>query len=493
MIRVTTFAGRRVAVFGLARSGIASAQALMAGGAEVVCWDDAIAGREAAAKAGLPVADLGRADWSRLAALVLAPGVPLTHPKPHWTVEAARVSGVPIIGDIELFLRQRAAEAPGSPVIAITGTNGKSTTTALIAHLLAAGGHDAAMGGNIGVGVLSLAPPAQQRIHVLELSSFQIDLTPGLDPSVGVLLNVSPDHLDRHGALADYARIKARLAEGAAAACIGTDDAITRAVAEHLIATRGGATVYPFSAGRDSTPPPRFYADRTAVVSREPEGGGFVAREIANLAGIDTLRGAHNMQNALAAVAALRALQEHLSARDGGAALRVFDAAHLQRNLASFPGLAHRLEEIGRAGPVLIINDSKATNADSTEKALASFPGNIHWIVGGTAKEGGIAPLEPYFPRIAKAYLIGASSDAFAATLGAKVAFERCGTLANATVAAVADARRSSAAEPVVLLSPACASYDQFKSFEHRGDAFRHLVAEQPDIALTKRGGAPTP
>ena len=493
MIPVTSFAGKTVAVFGLGGSGLASCHALKAGGAEVIAGDDSADNVAKAAQAGFITADLRTVSWTNFSALILTPGAPLTHPAPHWSVLMARQAGVEVLGDIELFCRERRRHAPEAPFVAITGTNGKSTTTALIAHLLAAGGHDAAMGGNIGVGVLSLAPPAQQRIHVLELSSFQIDLTPGLDPSVGVLLNVSPDHLDRHGALADYARIKARLAEGAAAACIGTDDAITRAVAEHLIATRGGATVYPFSAGRDSTPPPRFYADRTAVVSREPEGGGFVAREIANLAGIDTLRGAHNMQNALAAVAALRALQEHLSARDGGAALRVFDAAHLQRNLASFPGLAHRLEEIGRAGPVLIINDSKATNADSTEKALASFPGNIHWIVGGTAKEGGIAPLEPYFPRIAKAYLIGASSDAFAATLGAKVAFERCGTLANATVAAVADARRSSAAEPVVLLSPACASYDQFKSFEHRGDAFRHLVAEQPDIALTKRGGAPTP
>ena len=489
MIRVTTYAGRRVAVFGLARSGIASATALATGGAEVVCWDDAIAGRDAAATAGLPVADLATADWSAFAALVLAPGVPLTHPAPHWTVVAARAHGVPIVGDIELFLRQRGRDAPGSPVIAITGTNGKSTTTALVAHLLAAGGHDAAMGGNIGVGVLSLPPPAPTRVHVLELSSFQIDLTPHLDPTVGVLLNVSPDHLDRHGTLDHYAAIKARLVEGADAACIGIDDAITRAVAGRLLAARGDR-MHAFSINPDATPAPQLYADGSTIFAREPEGAHWVAREIASLAGIDTLRGAHNMQNALAALSALRALQDQLTKRDGSHAPRVFDRAQLPRHLASFPGLAHRLEELGRAGPVLIINDSKATNADSTQKALASFERDIHWIVGGTAKEGGIAPLQAYFPRIAKAYLIGASSDAFAVTLGAKVPFERCGTLANATVAALADARHSGGSQPVVLLSPACASYDQFRSFEQRGEAFRALVAEQPGVVMTRRAEA---
>ncbi len=478
MIRVTTFSGRKVSVFGLARSGIAAALALQAGGAEVECWDDGTAAREAAAKSGLAVVDPTGGDWGRFAALVLAPGVPLTHPEPHWTVKAAHAAGVEIIGDIELFLRERAASCPAAPVIAITGTNGKSTTTALVAHLLTAQGHDAAMGGNIGVGVLSLDPPARDRFHVLELSSFQIDLTPTLNPTVGVLLNVTPDHLDRHGTFADYAAVKGRLVEAAASACIGIDDAVTREIAERLADTRPEDTLYGFTTGRGTTLVPKLYAIGTALFSHEKEGAYAASHLIADLADSETLRGTHNVQNALAALAALRALQDRLTAERGAAAPRVFDRAALASHLRSFPGLAHRLEGLGRVGRVLFVNDSKATNADSTDKALASFPRDIYWIVGGVAKEGGIEPLAAFFPRIAKAYLIGASSDAFASTLGGKVAFERCGTLATATAAAARDAAACGHDAPVVLLSPACASYDQYRSFEHRGDAFRVLVAD---------------
>ena len=202
---LTHTGGRHYAVFGLARSGIATAKALAAGGARVACWDDGATSREAAGKEGLPLIDLTTADWSAFQSLVLAPGVPLTHPVPHWTVDKAKAAGVEIIGDIELFFRERAHICPDSPVIAITGTNGKSTTTALIAHILRAAGRDVAMGGNIGVGVLALPPPAKERVHVLELSSFQIDLTPTLNPTVGVLLNITPDHLDRHGTMENYA------------------------------------------------------------------------------------------------------------------------------------------------------------------------------------------------------------------------------------------------------------------------------------------------
>src|SRR5437870_11153713 len=209
MIPVTIFAGKRVAVFGLGASGLATCRALLAGGAEVVAFDDDAGKVAQAAQAGIPTADLRRIDWSGIAAFVLSPGVPLTHPAPHWSVPLARNAGVEIIGDIELYCRERRAKTPGAPFVAVTGTNGKSTTTALIAHVLAAGGMKAQRGGNIGVAILSLDPPAPGRAHVIECSSYQIDLAPSLDPSVGILLNVSPDHLDRHGAIGRYAAIKA--------------------------------------------------------------------------------------------------------------------------------------------------------------------------------------------------------------------------------------------------------------------------------------------
>ncbi|MET0568491.1 MAG: UDP-N-acetylmuramoyl-L-alanine--D-glutamate ligase [Hyphomicrobiaceae bacterium] len=468
MIRVTTFAGRRVAVFGLGRSGLATAEALTAGGARVECWDDNETGRQAAQRSGFALSDLAAAEWSSIAALVLAPGVPLTHPEPHWVVRKAQAAGVEIIGDIELFFRERAASCPTSPVVAVTGTNGKSTTTALIAHILRADGRDVQMGGNIGTAILSLAPPAPDRIHVIEMSSFQIDLTPSLVPSVGVLLNISADHLDRHGTLEHYAAIKERLVTNAEASLVGVDDDISRSVATQRKAS--GKTHWPLSNGRQAD---GYFVDGNTVCFTD--GGPQRTRVIADLTGITTLRGRHNAQNAAAAA--------------GAASLLGVSAATIAQALRTFPGLPHRLEEIGRAGRTLFINDSKATNADSTEKALASFERDIFWILGGLAKEGGIAPLAPYFPRIAKAYLIGEAAEAFADTLEGKVAFARSDTLERAVAAAAADAAASPAREPVVLLSPACASYDQFKSFEHRGDAFRNLVATLPGIAM--KAGAP--
>ena len=225
MTPVTHAAGRSVALFGLGGSGIVTAQALAAGGAHVVCWDDTASSRDKALAAGLAVQDLATADWSRFDALVLAPGVPLTHPRPHWSVPMAKEAGVEVIGDIELFCRERAALAPASPFIAITGTNGKSTTTALVAHLLAEAGRDVQMGGNIGTAILALEPPAAARVHVVECSSFQIDLAPSLAPTAGILLNVTPDHLDRHGTMENYAGIKERLVAAAGTPVVGVDDA----------------------------------------------------------------------------------------------------------------------------------------------------------------------------------------------------------------------------------------------------------------------------
>lgn len=470
MIRATTFAGKRVAVFGLGGSGHATVASLLAGGADVAAWDDGEKSREAAGKAGVSLVDLKSADWSTFSALVLAPGVPLTHPEPHWTVVAAEAAGVEVIGDIEIFCRERRAHAPGAPFIAITGTNGKSTTTALIAHILRTLGRDVQMGGNIGVPVLSLEEPSSNRVHVLELSSFQIDLTPSLAPTIGVLLNLSPDHLDRHGpaddadaAMRNYAAIKERLVVGSEVAIVGVDDPQCVEILKRRVAI---GPVAPLSVKQPIRP--GYCLHDGWLICSDPSG---LAVKLATTFGISTLRGTHNAQNALAAIAAVRELDS----------LRgVKTEVDWQAALATYPGLPHRMEEVGRAGKVLFINDSKATNADSTEKALAAWDRDIFWILGGKPKEGGIRPLEAYFPRIAKAYLIGYASDDFAATLDGKVPYERCGTLDVALARASEDAGRSAGPEPVVLLSPACASYDQFRSFEHRGDTFRDLVRARP-------------
>jgi UDP-N-acetylmuramoylalanine--D-glutamate ligase len=456
MTPVSTFNGKRVALFGLGGSGLVTAQALIAGGCEVVAWDDSEAQRAKAGAAGVTVGDLRAIDWRGVDALILTPGAPLTHPAPHWTVALAKAAGAQIIGDIELFCRERRARAAESPFIAITGTNGKSTTTALIAHMAKGLGCDVAMGGNIGVPILQLPPPTRERVHVVECSTFQIDLAPSLDPSVGVLLNLAPDHIDRHGTMENYAAIKERLVAASRRAVIGVDDGYCRAIAARL--RKDGVPTLEISvAGGDVLD---GYVGDWPKVFRVRHG---VREEIVDLSGIDSLRGAHNAQNACAALAALDE--------------RLTDRAATRAALRSFPGLPHRMEQVGRLGGTLFINDSKATNADAAEKALAAFPRNIRWIIGGKAKEGGVAPLASYFPRVAKAYLIGASSDAFAATLEGRVAYERCGTLDVATARAAADARAAQGeGEQVVLLSPACASYDQFANFEVRGDAFRALA-----------------
>jgi UDP-N-acetylmuramoylalanine--D-glutamate ligase len=480
MIRTSTFAGRHVALFGLGISGTPTVAALLAGGAQVSAWDDSEKSRAAAIAAGLPVVDLAAADWGDFAALILAPGVPLTHPTPHWTVVKARTSGVEIIGDIELFARTRDRVCPDAPFIAVTGTNGKSTTTALIAHLLRHLQLDVQMGGNIGTAVLALEPPAADRFHVIEMSSFQIDLTPTLRPTVGVLLNITPDHIDRHGTLAHYAAVKERLVTGAAAKVVGIDDALTQDVVERLIESplAGGAGVYPFTTGKGAAIVPRLYAIGATLFVHEMHGAYASSTEIARLDAAPALRGRHNVQNALAALTAIRALQDRLAAI--GSPLQVWRPAALAQGLITFPGLVHRMEDVGAVGRVRFVNDSKATNADSTDKALAAFGRDVFWILGGKAKDGGIGDLSPHFPGIAKAYLIGAASEPFAAALTGHVPFERCGTLDVAVAAAARDAAESQAANPIVLLSPACASYDQFRSFEHRGDVFRDLVAELP-------------
>jgi UDP-N-acetylmuramoylalanine--D-glutamate ligase len=474
MIPVTTFAGQKVAVFGLGGSGLASASALLAGGADVVGWDDSGETVAKATSAGIPTSDLRAIDWSRIAALVLAPGVPLTHPAPHWTVGLARAAAVEVIGDIELFCRERRSHAPDAPFVAITGTNGKSTTTALTAHLVSAAGHDAQIGGNIGTAILSLERPrgavklAQtaytclRRVHVIECSSYQIDLAPTLDPSVGILLNVTEDHLDRHGTLRNYAAVKERLVAGvqeSGTAIVGVDDNWCAAAADRI--ERAGKRLLRVSVRRPL--PDGLYVEAEQIML----AAGGTARAIAHIGGIGSLRGVHNAQNAACAAGAALALG--------------LSAQAIQQGLVSFPGLAHRMEQVGRMGRVLFVNDSKATNADSTAQALACFT-DMFWIAGGKPKTGGIGSLAGFFPRIRKAYLVGEAAAGFAQELERKVPHVIAGTLDRAVELAARDAEASDVAEPVVLLSPACASFDQYRNFEVRGDKFRELVRTLPGL-----------
>jgi UDP-N-acetylmuramoylalanine--D-glutamate ligase len=455
MIPVTTFRGRNVAVFGLGESGRATALALVDGGARVTAWDDDKNAVAAAKAAGVSVGDLRIADWQEFAALVLAPGVPLTHPQPAWPVVSARAAGIEVIGDIELFCRERRANVPNAPLVAVTGTNGKSTTTALIAHLLASTGREVELGGNIGKAILSLQLPRTGRYHVIECSSFQIDLAPSIDPTIGVLLNLTADHLDRHGTMAAYARIKERLVAASQTAVIAIDDGWTQAIADRI--ERDGMPVIRVSARRPLAD--GVFADGPNLCA----ASAGAAMKVASLAGVGPLRGTHNAQNAVAAIAVARALG--------------LGDAEIARGLVTFAGLPHRMEEVGRRGNVTFVNDSKATNADAAAKALAVMS-RIYWIAGGRAKEGGIESLAPFFPRIVKAYLIGEAAKNFSVTLGEDVPHMICGTLQAAVAAAAADAADDAGHDPVVLLSPACASYDQFQNFERRGDAFRSLVLQ---------------
>ena len=464
MIPVTTFAGRKVAIFGLGGSGLASAHALLAGGAEVAAFDDDARSVAKANAAGIPTADLRTLDWSKIAALLLAPGVPLTHPAPHWTVALAQKAAVEVIGDIELFCRERRRLAPDAPFVAITGTNGKSTTTALLAHLAASAGLDAQLGGNIGTAILSLAPPGAGRVHVIECSSYQIDLAPSLDPSIGILINLSEDHLDRHGTMEHYAAVKERLVAGVpqqGTAIVGVDDEWCNGIAGRLAGS--GQRVVRISVRRELSD--GLYVAGGRIIRAGQAG----TSTIAELGGIGSLRGLHNAQNAACASAAALALG--------------LDPAAIQVGLRSFPGLAHRMEDVGRRGAVLFVNDSKATNADSAAQALVCFD-DIFWIAGGKPKTGGIESLRTFFPRIRKVYLIGEAADEFAATLGDTVPHEITGTLDKAVSAAARDAEASAASEPVVLLSPACASFDQYRNFEIRGTAYRDLVRGLPGIVV---------
>ena len=430
MITASAFAGKHYAVYGLARSGLATAEALLASGARVTAWD---AKEEARAKApaGTVLADLDVTDLSQFDSLVVTPGLPLNR---HPIAQRAREAGVEIIGDIELFARAR-PELPPHKVVGITGTNGKSTTTALIHHILKTAGVPTTMGGNIGLPILAQDPLPEGGVYVLELSSYQIDLTQSLNCDVAVLLNITPDHLDRYESFEAYAASKARLFEMQLeterhAAVIAEDDDQTRAIAS-VLGEKG------------------FWLRNTLI--------GVSGRDVGEQANLPTLQGPHNAQNIACAIAVCR----HLG----------IPYAKIVEGLESYPGLPHRMERIREKDSVLFVNDSKATNPTATAPALAAFP-SIRWILGGQAKTDNLDECAPHFGHVRSAYTIGEAGELFAGLLAPHMPVTNCETLENALNQAAKDSQPGD----TVLLSPACASFDQFKDFEQRGNRFRDLV-----------------
>lgn len=455
MINCFYMEGLPVAVMGLGKSGLPTAKALMESGAEVWAWDDDRMKRDEAAAEGVPLVDLTRCDWREVTTLVLSPGIPHTHPKPHPVAAAARAADVEIIGDIELLARAQREPA----YVGITGTNGKSTTTALIGHVLRQAGRDVEVGGNIGKPALTLNALGEGGIYVLEMSSYQIELTVSITFDVAVLLNITPDHLGRHGGMEGYVAAKRRIFHRQTkprAAVIGVDDDYCRRIHADLELT-GDQRVFAISS--EIVVKGGVYAPEGVLID-DTDGAAAPALDLRE---VGTLPGRHNWQNAAAAYAAARAI---------GIAPPV-----IAQCIRSYPGLKHRQEQVAAMDGIRFVNDSKATNADAASKALASYDA-IYWIAGGRPKEGGLDALYPYLGRVRRCFLIGEASERFARELAGKVELEQCGDLGTAVARAYAAARADKADDAVVLLSPACASFDQFADFEARGEAFRTLVAD---------------
>lgn len=462
MIPVQGYEGRKVAVLGLGRSGLATARALVAGGAIPLVWDDSPEARDRAAAEGLTLHDLGRATaWEGVAALIVSPGIPHLYPQPNRLIARAWEAGVPVDNDIGLFFRsfatrdwERFDQMPR--VIAVTGSNGKSTTTALIHHILEVASRPTQMAGNIGRGVLDIEPAQDGEVVVLELSSYQTDLARALTPDVAVFTNLSPDHLDRHAGMGGYFAAKRRLfAEGGPdRAVIGVDEEEGRYLANQMAEGAEDDRVIRISAGRKLDGPGWAVFARKGFLSEWRKG-----RQVASvdLRGIRGLPGAHNHQNACAAWAAARAV---------AIAPKIIEQA-----LASFSGLPHRSQIVAERAGVIFVNDSKATNTDAAAKALQAFP-RIRWIAGGLGKEGGIGALRPHLGAVVKAYLIGHSARDFALELDG-LPHEICETMDRAVVRAAAEATPGE----TVLLAPAAASFDQYPNFEKRGEHFTALVA----------------
>ncbi|WP_121063873.1 UDP-N-acetylmuramoyl-L-alanine--D-glutamate ligase [Chachezhania antarctica] len=462
MIPVRFVKGATVGVLGLGRSGMAAAEALEAGGATVILWDDNAPARDKAEGYGYDTRDLSRDDvMAELDLLVVSPGIPHLYPAPHKAIAAAYAASVPVDNDIGLFFRSLATEAWDSldvppRVIAVTGSNGKSTTAALIHHILEIAGKPVQLAGNIGRGVLSIDPPGEGAAVVLELSSYQTDLARAMTPDIAVFTNLSPDHLDRHAGLGGYFAAKRRLfAEGGPdRAVIGVDEAEGQYLAGQLSEGPTDDRVIRVAVGHKLAGPGWNVMARKGFLSETRKGRQQASID---LRGIPGLPGAHNHQNACAAYAACRAL---------GLAPRL-----IEDGLRSYPGLPHRSQIVGEKDGITFVNDSKATNVDSAVKALSAFP-RIRWICGGLEKEGGLGALKGQTGAVAKAYVIGRAAAGFALELDVEA--EICTTMAQAVERAVAEAQPGD----TILLAPAAASFDQYDNFEQRGADFMAEVAQ---------------
>ena len=468
MISLPFVKDQTYAVLGLGKSGLTAARALAAGGAKVLAWDDGEKARAAAESAGLTLTPLNdEASLQDATALVMSPGIPHSFPKAHPVAAAAKAKGLPLISDVELLLQAQ----DGARFAGITGTNGKSTTTALLAHILQATGTRMDVGGNLGPAALGLEELGDAGTYVLELSSYQIEIVHTAAFAVAVLLNITPDHLDRHGGMDGYIAAKRRLFDllkSNGVAVIGVDDEPSRAIAKEI--AKRGVRVVPVTIG-NPIEGGVWVRDGQLHDSRARDGKTLVA----DLLKAKALPGKHNWQNAAAAFAAARALW--------------IDPKKAAEAILSFPGLAHRQEKIADIAGVAFVNDSKATNADATAKALDCYDA-IYWIAGGLAKEGGIETLGPWHKHIRHAFLIGAAAENFARTLDGKVPYTMCGELPAALDAAAKLAWDEKISGATVLLSPACASFDQFANFEARGEAFRALVRALPQGERRSGAGA---
>jgi UDP-N-acetylmuramoylalanine--D-glutamate ligase len=472
MIPVCGYEGCTVAVLGLGRSGFPTVMALSAGGAEVIAWDDDETSRSRAVAAGIRVQDLSTPrSFAGVACMIVSPGIPHLYPRPHPAVDLAMRLGVKIDNDIGLFFQTVTSRfcdnfESAPQIVCVTGSNGKSTTCALIYHILSVAGRQVQLGGNFGRGALDMQPPEDRMVIVLELSSYQIDLARTLSPDIGVFLNISADHLDRHGGMGGYFAAKRRLFTegGPRLSVIGVDETEGRFLANTMQGSKAGdasliaisTTEKPWDGGWSVTAKRGFLAEWRNE------------RQLASidLRNIGSLPGSHNHQNACAAYAVARSL---------GLGPKL-----IARSLSTYPGLRHRCQTIAEWEGIRIVNDSKATNADAAARSLGSFD-RIRWIAGGIAKEGGIEAIRPLFGRIAKAYLIGDAASEFAATLGS-VPHEISVTIDTAVQNAMIEAK----AGETVLLAPACASFDQFESFEARGDSFERLVKAHTNLHLSE-------
>lgn len=459
MIVVDEFAGKQVAIFGLGRTGQSVIMSLQAGGASVVAWDDAEDAREAAREVGALIMDPSGWNWLGIETLVLSPGIPLTHPEPHEVVVKAEHAGVPIVGDMELFARAINASDKDVKIVAVTGTNGKSTTTALIAHLLSRTGIEAQVGGNIGIPALDLDPPEDGTVYVLEISSYQADLIESMRLDIVVLLNLTPDHLDRHGDMDGYMKAKMRLVDrltSSGKVIVGASSRPTQELCTQFTLSRKEALV--------AISAEQVLGEGVFVVGGYLyDGTSANAEKVADLSEITSLAGRHNWENAAAAYAVAHELGT--------------ERGRFQSAFESFEGLPHRTQAVAKVGKVLFVNDSKATNIEAASKAIDAF-NDIYWIAGGKGKEEDFSRLKTLFPKIRRAYLIGEAAGEIAAALDGEVDCVEAETMERAMALATKEAKVSKAERPVVLLSPACASFDQFKSFEERGEVFSRLAQE---------------